>query len=443
MSSFKKIMDIYILLISIITIVSPNEKNTSLEYCDIDKYCDKCTLCGNGTNDYSPCSYYNLFCTEKSTDSKNSTIFKGTYKNKYSTFFRSISNANEFCGQEKYSFNSVIKSFTIINKSNKNIKDLNINHCNYEIYNRKYFNNKFDVANLKIKFNTNNSQKNNLKLIFNILLQNSRTQISFLSIVNEMDLIKQPYEITLNDYDTIAILLDFYLDDKTITNINESLEIRIETDNQGNKLNKIINIVLIVVFSVVGVAIIASIIFAIYRRKKNRDMVRIQNQVLQQDEVIRTQKVEKINKLFETKLKSKEFNENNITNDCTECAICIEKFVNKCLVCVTPCKHIFHYECLKKFVETAKNKQNPVIKCPLCNYDFLEENDNKKLNEINNTNNRTNNNENNNNEINNNGVNNNENMQQNNIRDVRSSVINVNSNIHDVTSEENLRNHNV
>ena len=126
MSFFKKIMDIYIFSILIITIVSSNEKNTSIEYCDIDKYCDECILCGNGTNDYTPCSYYNLFCTEKSADSKNSTNYKSTYKNKYSTFFRSISNVNEFCGKENYSFNSVTKSFSIINKSKKDIKDLDI-----------------------------------------------------------------------------------------------------------------------------------------------------------------------------------------------------------------------------------------------------------------------------------------------------------------------------
>ena len=129
-----------------------------------------------------------------------------------------------------------------------------------------------------------------------------------------------------------------------------------------------------------------------------------------------------------------EFNENDVTNDCTECAICIEKFVDKCLICITPCKHIFHYECLSKFIETAKGKQKPTIKCPLCNYDFLEEkNEDKKLNEINNISNHINNieinnNENNNNENNNIEININENNNNENNNEINNNLNNNENN---------------
>ena len=155
MSILTKIINIYILL-SIIIVTSPNEKNTVLEYCDINQYCNSCTLCGKGTNEYTPCSYYNLFCTEKFLNWVN---FQESYLEKYSKFFRNISNANEFCGQEIYNLDSIKNSFSIINTSIKNIKNSNINHYNYEIRNIKYFNNKIGIANLIIKFNTNNSKK--------------------------------------------------------------------------------------------------------------------------------------------------------------------------------------------------------------------------------------------------------------------------------------------
>ena len=118
---FKKMNNIYIFL-SIIIVISLNEKNTVLEFCDINLYCNSCTLCGNGTNEYTLCSYYNLFCTEKFSNRVN---FQESFLEKYSKFFRNISNANEFCGQEKYNLDSVINSFSIINKSNKKIKSDN------------------------------------------------------------------------------------------------------------------------------------------------------------------------------------------------------------------------------------------------------------------------------------------------------------------------------
>ena len=443
MSLFKKIIDIYISFISIIIIISPeSEKNTKQEYCDIYKYCSDCTLCGNETNDYTPCSYYNLFCTQKP---KNSTSFQQSYIKKYSAFFRNIPNTNEFCGPETYNLNKLKSSFSIVKKPNININNLKIVHCNYEIHNTKYYNNKLDEATLIIKLYTNNSEKNSLKLILNILLQSSRSKLSKLAIINEIDLNNQRYELTLNEYDNIIILLDFNIDEKTNLEDDEYLEIKIDTNN-SNKINQIINFVLIIIFSVLGAIIIISIIFVIYRHIKLRNMPRTQNVVLQQRELQRKKKeIEKINKLLEKILLPKEFDENDVANDCTECTICIEKFAKKCLICVTPCKHIFHYECLCKFIETAKEKQKPVIKCPLCNYDFLEEeNNNNKLNEINNVNNDINKDENNINEINNNDINkveiNNDEINYNEINktDINNYQVNKNKDNNDIINNNEI-----
>ena len=428
MSFFEKNENIYIFFISIILIISSNGVNTALKYCDIYEYCSDCTFCGNGTNDYSPCSYSNIFCTQKFT---NYTVLQETFLKKYSTFFRNITNANEFCGPKTYNIESLIEPFSIITKSNENIKNSNINHCNYEINNIKYFYNFEDEANLIIKFSTNNPVKNNLKSVFNILLQNSRFGSSKVIIIDEVDLILEQYKINLNNYNSIIILIDFNLDGEINTNIDEFFEIRIDTNNASLKLNKVRKIVIIVIFSVLFISIII-IIIAVYRKRKKIQYIP-QSVLLRQEELKRIQKVEKINKLFEDTLIPKEFNKNDVTNDCTECSICIEKFFNECLICVTPCKHIFHYECLSKYIDTAKVKQNPVIKCPLCNYDFLEDKKNKKkLRLSNNTNNRINNHV---------IIRNGSNVQQNNFV-IRPVVVNVNCVNNGVNSEENLRDDN-
>ena len=453
MTSLTKIINLYILIISVIVIVSQVEKNTELEYCDTNQYCGSCTICGNETNDYKTCSYFNLFCKEKST---NHTNFQESYLQKYSTFFRNISNANEFCGQEKYTLDSITNSFSIINKSNINIINSNINHCNYEIHNTKYFNNQSDTAYLIIQYNTNNPEKKNLKLIFNIFLKNSNSNSSKLMTIKETDLIKEFNKIKLNNYDNIIILLDFYIDNEANTDINEYIEIKIDIENLNNKKSRLLETILIVVFSVLGVSVMTAINIICFRRKQIRN-IQEQNEILQQEELKRRQKIEKINKLFETILISKEFNEKEITNDCTECAICLEKFVNNCLVCVTPCKHVFHYECLSNFAETVKRKQKPVIKCPLCKFDFLgEENDNINnqnnnivVNNNENINNENNNNENINNEnINNENINNedvnNESYAHQNRRIITRRTINADSSSrHDPTTEENLRKYDI
>ncbi len=50
------------------------------------------------------------------------------------------------------------------------------------------------------------------------------------------------------------------------------------------------------------------------------------------------------------------------------CSICINKFIlNKSKICVTPCNHIFHFYCLKKYMLDGKGN-----KCPNCNFNFLE-----------------------------------------------------------------------
>ena len=50
------------------------------------------------------------------------------------------------------------------------------------------------------------------------------------------------------------------------------------------------------------------------------------------------------------------------------CPICLQKFnKNFSKICITPCNHIFHFYCLKKYMLDGKGN-----KCPNCNFNFLE-----------------------------------------------------------------------
>jgi len=52
------------------------------------------------------------------------------------------------------------------------------------------------------------------------------------------------------------------------------------------------------------------------------------------------------------------------------CPICLEKFnKNISKICTTPCNHIFHFYCLKKYVFQFNN-----LNCPLCKKEYLKDN---------------------------------------------------------------------
>jgi hypothetical protein len=85
-----------------------------------------------------------------------------------------------------------------------------------------------------------------------------------------------------------------------------------------------------------------------------------------------TKKELKKHYLFQ-KLMKWNYYKKNEKNEEEVCPICLQKFnVNISKICVTPCKHIFHFYCLKKFVFEFNN-----FNCPYCKKDYLT---NKKFN---------------------------------------------------------------
>lgn len=93
------------------------------------------------------------------------------------------------------------------------------------------------------------------------------------------------------------------------------------------------------------------------------------------DEADEQRKIEMENKLkikfaLKHSLKPKKFMKKYGEKDGNTCTICIEDFKeNKSRVSITPCKHVFHYQCLSNWL--VKNVMNP--KCPNCNNNLIQD----------------------------------------------------------------------
>jgi len=101
------------------------------------------------------------------------------------------------------------------------------------------------------------------------------------------------------------------------------------------------------------------------RRRFNMNLPSL-NLMPNEEENIRRTNQETLNKLLETDLKPMKYNE-GINHFHTNCTICLEDFNGSMEVIFLFCKHIFHFNCLKDWLD--KNILMP--KCPNCNYNVL------------------------------------------------------------------------
>lgn len=79
------------------------------------------------------------------------------------------------------------------------------------------------------------------------------------------------------------------------------------------------------------------------------------------DEIVREARLKEIENLFTHVMKAIPFS-SSVGKYNTSCSICLDEFRENHLVCVTECNHVFHFNCLKKWLIT--NVMNP--KCPNC-----------------------------------------------------------------------------
>ena len=163
----------------------------------------------------------------------------------------------------------------------------------------------------------------------------------------------------------------------------------------SSNIARIISITLVVLFFAI---VIGCIIFCSYRMYKNNEarkaarlyiyrqaqanMARIAQEnnyyygpEFQENSVdLEQMNKEKLDRLFRTKmvehLYKKEYNEFG-----GGCSICLAEFKKKSKVSITSCKHVFHYKCIHDWL--YKNIRNP--KCPNCNNEILNDDEDVKI----------------------------------------------------------------
>ena len=415
---------LFLIILSLLSF-SKNENTT----CKLSEDCDTCNFCGDAELEYSTCNFENVFCHHIQNDNYE---YNSKFKNLYSKFFREDLEINNFCVQKKFELNSMTETFTILD-TRKNVglltNKLKIN-CDYEIINDYYYEHNSDQA--KLSFEIKNS-KQNKRISFRLfLIYQTGDNVRFLELGDDK-LRGGPLEKKLDSISSLDLLIDFKNNYGKNLIDGESLEITLITSNPS-KQTRIIILVITIICIVLIILIIVLIIlyFVIKKRMETRYRENLENEAKEkQKELERKKKL--VKDLLEGCLKPVLFTKNTSINDCISCTICIDDFeIGKSQISITPCNHIFHYECIKKWIED--NVLNP--QCPNCKYNFFDNFVHSSVVKINNNN--TNNNEQNDNNGNNNVQNNNDNEGNNN---AQINVVHQNNNDLRSSSSEHMRIH--
>ena len=373
-----------IILFDLIKITTQNE------ICSANVNCELCDKCNFGS---TSCIYGNLFCTQTSH-----LIFLSEEK---ASYINRLTNVSE-CGQQNINLLDTEElNNIVIGINNKDYLKENSLHCNYEI--------------------TSSIDKNIYEGYLSILLSSSgsvgsNSKLKFTIYVHITDSINYPLSDTIirnneqiiyfNNHEQLSIMIDF---DKINYSVEENLIIKILKRKKNNRHDENIpkkdssrkdyTLYYVLAGGVCALVLIIFITLKICLTRKLWDVNRQRNyngNTNINSEVNSKVNREKENKkkielLFQTKLYPIEFIKEDVDNENTTCSICLENFVEQeSIICITPCMHIFHYDCLKNWSENTAEH----FKCPNCNFDFLSDDEpivinvgRKKENNVNNDNN--------------------------------------------------------
>jgi Tfp pilus assembly protein PilE len=172
--------------------------------------------------------------------------------------------------------------------------------------------------------------------------------------------------------------------------------IKIKISINSSKFGTIVSIMIIIIM--IGI-MVGCVVFCVYRMYQNNqarraatlymyqqaqaNMARIEQEngyyeYDNQEESVDIEKInkEKLDQLFKTTMAEhhykKHYNEFG-----GGCSICLADFKKKSKVSITSCKHVFHYDCIHDWL--YKNIRNP--KCPNCNNEILNDDENKNKKE--------------------------------------------------------------
>ena len=178
----------YLIVLSIIKLISTKDD------CTLFTDCKDCEFCGNATQVYSSCNFYNIFC--EYPENKNYE-YNRKMKSKYIDYFRSDSAINSFCGRRNILLKSMEDSFSVANlKINSNLLTKSL-HCDYEIRNLYYYEHESDKAKLSLQIKSPNE---NNRIQFNLILIYATEDYLRFQNLNDTQIRFNGYSIDLNIY---------------------------------------------------------------------------------------------------------------------------------------------------------------------------------------------------------------------------------------------------
>ena len=363
-------MNVFLYLTFFISILIKYTLSQTSNYCDTTKNCDSCTICGQDTKNYCSCNFYNSYCLNSET---NVNDFSNDFIINYDGCLSSNGDNQDICGSSDLSLVSE-QTKTLTYKSNSKSDFF----CYYTIKGSKNNNNRITIT---LKKNGNDKQNFDLYIITYPVEGSTTVSMlsdSLLNNNNQIQLEKLNFE-KMSIYFDIAdannldkLTLSFLYRDSSSNNNDDST--RTVTSKSSNSTNT--GIIIGIIVGVVALIAIITVFIVLCRKYRKRKLESIINSntttgtISQNPEylsLIKTNR-EKLDNMFKNELIPKIYQEKNVTNDCYNCTICMEKFIdNTSTIITTKCNHSFHENCFKNWV--YKNIICP--KCPNCNYLFL------------------------------------------------------------------------
>ena len=353
------------IILTLLSFINTQESDKIFdEICSLEIYCSNCSFC----QDYSKCNFSNVFCYKGGSDYNRDDVTQTAL----GIYYKKSLEIKNFCNSRTILVNSATKSFNIFespsdeinnNKSNYNLIDAY--HCDYYIDNKYYSGHDTDTAriNLEIKKINEGIDKTDFNFEF-FIIYHSNGKLSF-DHFSDMEIRNKSFSKGLDKISKIEIMFDYFTINKTPEPINEYFVISFNTDNPSDKLRIIYLIVIILLCFFILIIIVLIIVYFLLKKKIEDE----QERRIKEEEEKNKEKKRRVIEFIKNDLKSQLFSEKININDCDTCTICCDNFIiGQSQVSITPCLHVFHHDCISKWVKEKIN--NPC--CPNCNYQFLE-----------------------------------------------------------------------
>ena len=340
--------------------------------CNINEECGDCQFCEdkNCTNDF-----YNSFCFNiyNSSYAINEGLFS-TYDRISSSLKNNIN--NNLCGKSDiYGEIKSDETYQFFSFSDPDyLKDHNI-LCHYSIINEN-LQSKEELT-MEVDANIKEVEKGKRGIGKNILLivveeiTEARRDTYYIDIE---EFYNKKINIKIAEYKSISLYVSLFGNNKFTSN-EEIISLSLGVKKGANKMTRYkYTIITFCILCILCVG--ACFIIYLIKYKRNRELYRLRairmanNHNAIDNQLDPNERRIKLEKLYKNKLKKRKYCKKDNLNETTACSICLEEFEeNKSEVSITPCLHIFHFNCLHNWLYSENSK----CFCPYCNHDLLSD----------------------------------------------------------------------